>query len=79
MLFKSATLFIARLTEVEKSRIRGAINEDRLDWIFQNKHAIELAGSDKIKRATFDEAVKLVNEAYTLNSQSNVFGRTWAF
>lgn len=72
-MFKSAALFIARLTEVEKGIIREAKNPDRLDWIFQNKHKYEVG------QKIFDQAVIEMNETYIINSQSDQFGRTWAF
>lgn len=73
-MFKTAALFIARLTEVEKSFIRGAINEDRLDWLFHARHAREVAS-----RKIFDEAKIELDRQYHENSKSDLFGRTWAF
>ncbi len=72
-MFKTAALFVARLTEVEKSALRGASNPDRLNWLFDTKHANE------VTRTAFDEAVVELNETYRINSQSDQFGRTWAF
>jgi len=73
-MFKTAALFIARLTEVEKSAIRGALTADRLDWIYQVKHKNELAS-----RKVFDEAKAELDATYAENSKSDQFGRTWAF
>lgn len=78
-MFSSAKIFVARLTEVEKAAIRGATNPDRLDWLFQARHRHELVGTDKAARKIFDEAVASVLSAFTENSQSDSFGRTWAF
>lgn len=77
-MFKSPEIFVARLTEVEKSRIRGA-NEDRLDYLFRTAHRPELIGSDKVARAAFDKACAMIEAAYVEASSSNKFGRTWAF
>ena len=78
-MFTSASTFFSRLTEVEKAAIRGAATPDRLDWLFYARHRFELAGSEAAARKTFDSAVKLINESFAQTSQSDQFGRTWAF
>ena len=73
-MYKTSALFIARLTEVEKSIIRGATNEDRLDWLYHAQHAHEIAS-----RKVFDETKVELDRQFVENSKSDQFGRTWAF
>lgn len=78
-MFKTAALFISRLTEVEKCIIRNAATEGRRDWLFHAQYRRELVGSDVETRKVFDEAVATINATYAENSKSDLFGRTWAF
>lgn len=77
-MFKSAKLFAARLSEVEKSKIRGA-TEDGLHWLFFAKHRSEIAGSDEAGLKLMYEARDLILNDYAAASESLQFGRTWAF
>ena len=78
-MFKTAEAFVARLNEVEKSTIREAKTNERLDWIFQNKHKYEFLLSPTKALNTFLEAVALINAHYATASQYNGFGNTWKF
>lgn len=78
-MYKTAVLFVARLTEVEKCIIRAAATIDRLDWLFHAQYRRELVGSDAEARKIFDEAIASIKATYIENSRFNVFGRTWSF
>ena len=78
-MYKTAALFVARLTEVEKCVIRAAATIDRNDWLFHAHYRRELVGSDVEARKIFDEAIASIKATYIENSKSNVFGRTWGF
>lgn len=78
-MFKSAKLFVARLTEVEKTRIRALKTEDGLRWLFFALHRSEIAGSDAAGLKLFAEARDLILTEYQTLSASDQFGRTWAF
>lgn len=70
---KSPELLLARLTEVEKISLRRA-SEDRLHWLFHNQYFAELKSEADLQKVQAD-----LNATYAVKSQSNEFGRTWAF
>jgi hypothetical protein len=71
---KTAVQLFARMTEVEKIKVRHATNMDRVEHLRQNYFR-----SDGISEAEMQKVKIMVDAAFAENSKSNVFGRTWMF
>jgi hypothetical protein len=78
-MFKTAKLFAARLSEVEKIHIRGAHSQDHLDGIFFNFHAHEFDLSVSKALEVFKEVRNILCAEFAEASKSNEFGLTWKF
>lgn len=69
---KTAEQLIARLTEVEKSRIRDA-NPDRLEYLRHVTHRV-----DNVSEIVMGIVQRALIKAYQDMSAELTFGRTWA-
>lgn len=78
-MYKTADLFVARLTEVEKIRIRAVNTIDELEHMFQTKHSFEFDLSLEKARVEFLKAVDIIRAAFTRQSAETEFGLTWKF
>ena len=78
-MFKTAALFVARLSEVEKIRIRSVQTIDELEHVFQTRHAFEFNLPLDKARVEFLKAVDLVRAAFIAQSAETEFGLTWKF
>lgn len=71
---KTAPQLLSRLTEVERSMIRGSTNPDRLEYLRQVHFA-----SDGINEADMALVRETLIADFVRNSASPVFGSTWQF
>lgn len=71
---KTANAFIARMTEVEKMLVRGAANQDRLEYLRQNDFAV-----DMLTPEVMAEAKTKLMDKYSEGSNNPKFGNTWLF
>jgi hypothetical protein len=71
---KTADQLIARMTEVEKCIVRGATNNDRLEYL-----RLAHFHSDRISEADMLEVKAKLDAAYVEAGKSTVFGLTWKF
>lgn len=78
-MFKTADLFVARLTEIEKIRIRAVKTIDELEHVFQTKHSFEFDLPLENARIEFMKAVDAIRAQFTVGSQGTEFGLTWKF
>lgn len=70
----TAAQLLARLTEVERSLIRAAANDDRLEYLRQVNFA-----SDGIGETDMKEVRDTLMTQYRVNSASPLFGCTWHY
>lgn len=69
---KTADQLLARLTEVEKTRIRSA-NPDRLEYLRLVTHLV-----DNISAEAMAKVQQVLNATYKAEGEKLTFGRTWA-
>ncbi len=78
-MFKSAEIFVGRLSEVEKIRLRASATEDRTRWLFDTVHRYEFDLPEDAAWAEFKAALQLVQEKFKADSRQLGFSRTWTF
>lgn len=71
---KTTTQLLNRLTEVERSLIRGSTNPDRLEYLRQVHFA-----SDNVSEADMVIVKEALTAQFIKNSASPVFGATWQY
>ena len=75
-MYGTAELFAARLTEVEKLRLRAGTAGAR-EHLFETIHRYEIDAQNP--RAVFDAAVELVQREHREKAARIEFGQTWKF
>jgi len=78
-MFKTAALFVSRLTEVEKIRIRAVQTIDELEHVFLTRHLFEFDLPVEKARVEFLKAVDSIRAAFVAQSAETEFGLTWKF